>query len=395
METRRTRPQTIDYRQGAIKRSMVYGLWSIVFLLVGCSKSPTVSQSLSKNDDTYKIAVAAPQFGPYKALGLSIVHGAELAVDLINQSDGIGGKKIELVNVDDGGLAGEATLRARSLVDQMVLGVIGHLNSDISIPASEVYSKAMIPEISPASTSPLFTERKPVRGYVFRTIGRDDKQGKVSASFVLEKGYKKIAVLYNNRSYGQSLASEFVKEINSNPKDAEIVFYETYKVDTKNYAKEINSIKSKSPNLVFFVGEYGDAAKFLKQMKNLGLSVAFLGSEGVFDQEFIEAAKNASEGALVISLKPVIDKDFLESYKKKFNKELGAYSANSFDATNILVSAIKKVKEKNPEKIASVIKETKDYPGLSGKISFDANGDLLNPAFSIYQVKNGMFMAIK
>ena len=354
----------------------------------------------SPGEDIYKIAVVAPQFGPYQALGLSIINGAELAVDLRNQKGGIDGKKIKLIKVDDGGLAGEGTWRAKSLVSEMVLGVIGHLNSDISIPASEIYSKAMIAEISPGSTSPFFTERDPVRGYVFRTIGRDDKQGEIAARFVQKMGYKKIAVLYNNRSYGFSLASEFVNKINELSKDANIVFYEMYKVKQTDFNKEARtihelSLQKKPPDVVFFVGEYGDGAKFLSELRNLGLNTAFLGSEGVFDKEFIHASGSKSEGALVLSLPQTDNKDFIESYKNKFNKELGAYSANSFDATNILISAIEKAKEKNPDAIAKVVSKTKDYNGLTGKISFDEKGDLINPNFAIYRVKNGIFVAIK
>ena len=373
------------------KKSIVCCLLSVVFLF-GCSKIQKTSQLVE--NDAYKIAVAAPQFGPYQALGVSIVNGAQLAVDLKNQLGGIDGKKIKLIAVDDGGLAGEGTWRARSLVDEMVLGVIGHLNSDISIPASEIYSKAMIPEISPGSTNPFFTERKPVMGYVFRTIGRDDQQGELSARFAISQHFKKIAVLHNNRDYGASLASEFVNQINS-VKDLEVVFYEVYKVGSNDFSKEINNLKIKLPDLVFFVGEYGDAAKFLKQLRGAGLKTAFLGSEGVFDQEFINSAKGYSERALVVSLPEVKDKKFLEDYKNKFGKELGSYSANSFDATNILISAIEKVKEKNPDKIAKAIQETKNFPGLTGNISFDEKGDLVDPKFSIYVVKNGMFVSVQ
>ena len=361
-----------------------------LLLFTGCSK-----MQLSKtNEDVYKIAVIAPQFGPYQALGFSIINGAELAVDLRNKNGGIGGKKIELIKGDDGGLAGEGTWRARNLVEQMVLGVIGHLNSDISIPASEVYSKAMIPQISPGSTSPFFTEREAVRGYVFRTIGRDDKQGEISAKFVLEKGFKKIAVLYNNRSYGLSLATEFTKQINL-AKHVDIVFYEIYKVGTKDFSKEINELSTKSPDLLFFAGEYGDAARFLKELRAAGLQTAFLGSEGVFDPEFIDTTKNMGEGALIVSLPEIKDKKFIEDYMAKFKKDLGAYSSNSFDATNILISAIEKVKEKNPEKIAQVLRQTKNFPGLSGVISFDPKGDLVDAGFSIYEVMNGMFVVVR
>ncbi len=363
----------------------------LIFSLLSCSKHEK-SSSL-KNKDSYKIAVIAPQFGPYQALGLSLINGAELAVEIKNKNGGINGKKIELIKADDGGLAGEGTWRARSLVDHMVLGVIGHLNSDISIPASEIYTKAMIPQISPGSTSSFFTERKHVRGYVFRTIGRDDKQGQIAAKFAQNKGFKKIAILYNDRGYGTSLASEFSKQIEL-AMLAEIVFYEKYKVGTEDFSKKLTVLKDKSPDLVFFAGEYGDAAQFLAKLKNSGSNAAFLGSEGVYAPEFIEQTKNISDGVFVVSLPEIMDNNFVESYKSKFKKDLGAYSSNSFDAANILISAIEKANEKNPEKVAKIIRETKDYPGLSGLISFDSKGDLVDAGFSVYEIMNGMFAVV-
>ena len=369
-------------------------LASCLLFLFGCSKSQLTPNKASQvEEDVYKLAVAAPQFGPYQALGLSIIYGAELAVDEKNESGGIGGKKIKLIKVDDGGLSGEGTWRARSLVQEMVLGVIGHLNSDISIPASEVYARAMIAEISPGSTSPLFTERKAVRGYVFRTIGRDDEQGKLSANYVIKNRFKKIAVLYNNRGYGLSLASEFVKKLDA--AKIPVLFYKMYKVEKKDFLNEVNELKIKAPDLVYFVGEYGDAARFLKELKNSGLNTKFLGSEGVFDEEFILNAKDASENALVISSPIVQDENFALNYKKRFSKELGSYSANSFDATNVLISAIEKIKEKNPDKIAHEVANIADFQGVLGKISFNKNGDLVNPGFSIYEVKGGMFVAVR
>ncbi len=377
------------------KKNIKYGLLSLIFILSGCAKSDSSRISLDSNEDTYKIAVIAPQIGPYKSLGNSIIHGAELAVINKNATGGINGKKIELIKVDDGGLSGEGTWRARNLVEQMVLGVIGHLNSDISIPASEVYSKAMIAEITPGSTNPFFTERERVRGYVFRTIGRDDDQGKLAGRFAIQKGFKKLAILYNNRSYGSSLASEFVKEVEKEKSSSQIVFYKSYKVDTKNFKEEVSQLKTNSPDFLFFVGEYGDASKFLKEYKLSGLKTTFLGSEGVFDEDFIEDTKGVSEGALVISLPEVNDESFIKTYKDKFGKNIGSYSANSYDATNILISAIQKVKQKNSEKIAKAIKEIKDFPGLTGSLSFDEKGDLIEPKFTIYKVKGSKFVSLE
>lgn len=380
-----------------MNKTKIFLLLTIV-LLFGCTKANNISTSIRPNqpieEDVYKIAVVAPQFGPYKALGNSIINGARLAVNLKNKSGGIDGKQIKLIEVDDGGLPGEGTWRARDLVNQMVLGVIGHLNSDISIPASEVYVKAMIPEISPASTSPAFTEREVTTGYVFRTIGRDDDEGKICADLVKKKGMKKIAVLYNNRPYGFSVASEFVKQFS--PKDmTEIVFYEKYNVSQDNFLKEINILQTKMPELIFFVGEYSDAAKFFKQLRKVNSEMYFLGSEGVFDQEFISLNDEEVNRAYVISSLPVKDESFITQYKNEFNSEIGSYSATSFDATNILISAIIKVQVKDPEKIAQEIQKTTNFPGITGKISFNSNGDIEGPGFTVYEIKDGKFEILK
>lgn len=365
-----------------------------ILFFTGCNKS-NISSNQNNEGDVYKIAVIAPQFGPYEALGLSIIHGAELAVKEKNKSGGIDGKKIELIKVDDGGLASEGLLKAQNLVSENVLGVIGHLNSDISVPASEIYAMAMIAEITPGSTNPLFTERTPVRGFVFRTVGRDDKQGEIAADYVLKNVFKKVAVIYNNRSYGKSLSSEFIKRIESSDSSIKIVLSSMYEVGSKDYSSEVNKIKSAMPDIVFFAGEYSDAGKLLKQARLASVNAKFLGGEAVFDQEFIDIAGSASNGAVVISLPQVNDKNFIESYKKSFEKELGAYSANSFDAANILISAIEKVRAKNPDKIAKAVRETKDFNGLTGKITFDSKGDLLDPRFSVYEVKERKFEIIQ
>ncbi len=376
------------------KRSM--GLFNLFMLYVSCFMFLFLTGcSKINNETTYKIAVAAPQFGPYKASGISLVHGAELAVDIKNKNGGIDGKQIKLISVDDGGLAGEATWRAKNLIQEMVLGVIGHVNSDISIPASEIYAMAMIAEISPASTSPLFTERPEVQGYVFRTIGRDDQQGELAANFVAKNGFKKIAIIYSNRSYGLSLASEFIQKIEELSNDIKIVLSKTYRVGTDDYLREIDPIKQKSPDLIFFVGEYEDAAKFLKRAKSVGITAQFLGGEAFFDPDFISITKGINEGIKVIGTREVKNEAFIKNYKDRFKKNIGAYSVTAFDAANVLISAIENVKENDSEKISKAIQNTKDFPGLTGTLSFDSKGDLINPQFLIYEIKNGLFVETK
>ena len=367
---------------------------TICMLVFGCTKP------IQSPEDVYKIAVVAPQTGPYEILGNSIINGAELAVKEANNTSGIYGKTIDLVKEDDGGLVGEGAFFAYRLTStEMILGVIGHLNSDISIPASEFYRRANIPEISPGSTSPYFTEREATKGFVFRTIGRDDSQGKLLAEYVKKKGFKRVAILYNDRAYGKSLAGEFAKSLkveNSNGVSPAIVFYDMIQVGKKDFGSLLSQISSSLPDVIFLAGEHDDAGNLVKDFNKYGLSMAkFLGGDGIDMAEFIKIGGKSTNGSVLISPAPIQDESFTGKYKEAYHEEPTGYAANSYDAANILINAMRKVKEKNPELIAKTIASTKDFKGVTGNITFDENGDLAHPAFVLSEIKDGKFMVIK
>ena len=377
------------------QKSLGFFLFIVFFGLVfGCTKP------IQSPEEIYKIAVVAPQTGPYAILGSSIINGAELAVNEANNTSGIHGKKIDLIKEDDGGLVGEGAFFAYRLTStEMILGVIGHLNSDISIPASEFYRRANIPEISPGSTSPYFTEREATKGFVFRTIGRDDSQGKLLAEYVKRKGFKRVAILYNDRAYGKSLAGEFAKSLkieNNNGVSPTIVFYDMIQVGKKDYGSLLSQISSNMPDVVFLAGEHDDAANLVKDFNKYSLSMTkFLGGDGIDIAEFIKIGGTSTNGSVLISPAPIQDESFVSKYKEAYNEEPTGYSANSYDAANILINAIKQVKEKNPELIAKTIASTKDFKGVTGNITFDENGDLTEPGFVLSEIKDGKFMVIK
>ncbi|MBI3590894.1 MAG: branched-chain amino acid ABC transporter substrate-binding protein [Candidatus Melainabacteria bacterium] len=362
-------------------------------ILTGCLRTP-------QEENYYKIAVVAPQSGPYSLLGKSIINGADLAVKEVNAQGGVDGKKIVLIKEDDGGLEGEGAFFAYRLTNtEMILGVIGHLNSDISIPASEFYVRAKVPQISPGSTSPYFTEREATKGYVFRTIGRDDVQGKMLADYVIKNGFKRVAILYNDRAYGKTLAGEFARSIKvdapANLKPS-IVFYDMIEVGKSDYGSLLAQLSSRKPDVVFLAGEHDDAGNLVKDFPRYGLTMTqFVGGDGIDNTEFIKIGGKNTEGAIVVSPPPIVDKSFIAKYKKCFHEGPTGYAANSYDATNILINAIKKVKEKDSEKIAREVAITKDFKGVTGSITFNENGDLISPGFVLSRVVNRKFKVIQ
>ncbi|MBI1858032.1 MAG: branched-chain amino acid ABC transporter substrate-binding protein [Candidatus Melainabacteria bacterium] len=350
--------------------------------------------------DIYKIAVISPLSGPYSILGKSIVNGAELAVKEANETNGVNGKEIVLIKEDDGGLVGEGAFFAYRLTrTDMVLGVIGHLNSDISIPASEFYTRANIPQISPGTTSPYFTEREAAKGYVFRTIGRDDTQGKIAASYVINNNFKRVAILYNDRAYGRTLAGEFAKAIKVLPASGErpqIVFYSMIQVGQTDYGALLSQVASNNPDVVFLAGEHDDAGHLIKDFPKYGLEkTQFIGGDGIDHPDFIKIGGINTEGALAISVPQIINEDFIKKYKEEFGEPPTGYSANSYDATNILIEAIRKVGEKDSKKIAQEVAQTKDFPGVTGSITFDEKGDIVSPGFVLSKVIEGKFQVLK
>lgn len=374
------------------KRDYIVFILFLTLFLGGCLRS-------YGPEDVYKIAVVAPLSGTDVPLGESIIHGAELAVNEVNKKGGIDKKNVVLIKEDDGGLVGEGAFFAYRLTrTDMILGVIGHLDSDISIPASEFYAKAKIPEISPGTTSPYFTEREATRGYVFRTIGRDDTQGKMAADYVVKNGFKRVVILYHDRAYGRSLSGEFAKsvKISKVPNKPAIVYYNKIEVGKTDFGALLAHLSSLKPDIIFLAGEYNDAGYLVKDFPKYGLEkTQFIGGDGVYHTDFIKIGGINTEGSIVISAPPIRDKSFIERYKEYYKHDPTGYSANTYDATNILIDAIRKVKEKNPEEIAKIVALTMNFMGVTGEITFDANGDLTSHGFVLNKIVNGKFQVVE
>lgn len=349
-------------------------------LLFGCEQKK----------DVIKIGVAGPMTGPQAKMGEDFKNAVQLAVEEWNQAGGVLGKKIEIIVGDDQADPKQAVSVANKFVIEGVAGILGHFNSSCSIPASDVYNRAGIPMITPASTNPVLTER----GYknVFRVCGRDDQQGYVAAKFVIDNlRLKKAAVLHDKTTYGQGLADEFKKSLGD---AVDVVYYGGVSIGEKDFRTVLTTIKTKRPELLYFGGIYPEAGMLVKQAREIGLDAKFMSGDGAIDPLFIQIAGKASEGAY-FTFSPDPEhipsaRSFIEKYKKRFG-ELGPYSIYAYDAANILFAAIKEANTTDG-KIISERLHSMTFSGALGAISFDEKGDVAKSPYIVWTAKDGKFV---
>ncbi len=351
----------------------------LILLFTGCAKK----------EDVIKIGIAGPMTGDQAKMGMDFRNGVELAVIEWNEKGGILGKKILMIVSDDQRDPKQAVSVANKMVNEGTVGIIGHFNSSCSIPASEVYNRAGIPMITPASTNPKLTEQ----GFdnVFRVCGRDDQQGKVAADFVINSlKLKKIAVLHDKTTYGQGLADEFRKSLGNK---VEVTYFEGIVQGDKDFKAVLTTVKQKGPELIFFGGIYPEAGLLVKQAKELGLNAPFMSGDGVIDPKFIEIAGPYAEGTyLTFSPDPVkipTAKAFIENYRKKYG-EHGPYSIYAYDTANIMLTAIKEAGSTEGKKIIEKL-HALEFNGALGTIKFDKKGDVTVAPYVIWITKGGKF----
>ena len=346
--------------------------------------------------DPLYIGVSVPLDGSYTDLGKAIVNAAKLAIEEVNSSGGIEGKKLELIVCNDKATVGNALSCANDFVKEGVVAVIGHLTSQSSIETSKIYAERGIVQITPASTHPWFTERPGARGFVFRTIGRDDRQAKLIASEIEKLDIvhpAKISIFHNDSIYANTLSALIGNEVAKLDKD-KLVETVALEQGQGQYQKEVEKLKSK---VLVFVGEYGDAAQIVK---DLALShkkdIVFFGADGTFSQRFIDEAGLRAEGAYItgstIDIDSELTKNFMSNFKDRFKMEASAFAMNSYDATKIILEALKKNLGLGIE-LADAVRAIK-YQGVTGSIYFNDLGDPVLPRMTIYQVQDGKFVRI-
>ena len=351
----------------------------------------------SAQEQVVKIGHVAPMSGAIAHLGKDNEFGARLAIEEINAKGvSINGKKVkfELVAEDDAADPKQGTAAAQKLVDAKVSGVIGHLNSGTTIPASKIYSDAGIPQISPSSTNPKYTRQ----GYktTFRVVADDVHLGGTLGRYAVNelKG-KTIAVIDDRTAYGQGVAEEFEKAVKA--AGGNVVGHEFTTDKATDFMPILTTLKGKKPDIIFFGGMDAVGGPMMKQMKSLNIKAKFMGGDGVCTTEMIKLAGDAlGDGQVVCAeaggvdgaLKKGMD-EFNVKFKKRFNDDVKLYSPYVYDAVYVMVDAMQRAKSTEPAKYLPELTKTTGFKGVTGTISFDAKGDIKNGALTLYTFKAG------
>ena len=368
---------------------------AIVAALFGAS-ALMLGGSVFAQDMVVKIGHVGPTSGAIAHLGKDNENGARMAIEELNAKGvTIGGKKVklELLAEDDAGDPKQGTAAAQKLADSKVMGVIGHLNSGTTIPASKIYSDAGIPQISPSATNPKYTRQ----GYKtsFRVVADDVHLGGTLGKYAVTslKG-KNIAVIDDRTAYGQGVADEFEKGVKA--AGGKTVGREFTNDKATDFTAILTSLKAKKPDVIFFGGMDAVAGPMMRQMKQLGIESKFMGGDGICTGELPKLAAGtmadsqvvcAEAGGVEGAAKKSMD-DFYAAYKKKYNMDVQVYAPYVYDAVNVMVAAMVKAGSAEPAKYLPVLAKI-EHKGVTGNIAFDAKGDIKNGALTLYTYKGG------
>jgi len=362
-------------------------LLGILVVISGCGQ---------KGPRVVKVALVAPLTGDIAAHGQGMKRASQLAIEEAIQSNRFKDFKLELAAFDDRGDPKEAVTIANQIIsDPAILGIVGHLNSGCSIPASQVYAKRNVLMITPASTNPKLTQQG-LRN-VFRLCTTDDVQGKFAADYAIDKlKIEKVALVQDKTAYGQGLVEEFKKEFEA--RGGQVLSYDGIDVGEKDFKALLTRIKGENPQLVYFGGMHPECGLLSKQAKELGLSVPVFAGDGILTPEYAKIGGPATEGdfASMTGLPPeklLAANRFIANYHQRFPKnDMQPYDPYTYEAINIILDAIEKTGGDRNKMIDYIAKVT--YNGILGESSFDERGDTRNKLITIYTVRNGKFVYV-
>jgi branched-chain amino acid transport system substrate-binding protein len=361
----------------------------------------STAQAYAQEVQTVRIAHAGPTSGGIAHIGKDTENGVRMAIDDINaQALVIGGKKIkfELAPEDDAGDPRQATAVAQKLCDSKVTGVVGHLQSGTTIPASSIYNKCGIPHITAAATNPDVTKR----GFntTYRLIANDNALGAALAYFAHDTlKIKTVAVIDDRTAYGQGLADVF--KATAEQRGVQVVANEYTTDKATDFTAILTSIKSKKPDAIFYGGLDAQAGPLLRQMMQLGLAnVKLFGGDALCTEKLPELSSLsenlanvtcATGGASVQKMQG--GPDWKKRYDARFPGQFQVYSPYAYDATFVLVDAMKRADSVDPKVYVPFISKTQ-FKGITANIAFTPKGELTTPAVTLYSFKGKARVAL-
>jgi branched-chain amino acid transport system substrate-binding protein len=348
-------------------------------------------------DNVIKIGHVGPTSGAIAHLGKDNENGARMAIEELNAAKPtINGSPatFELLAEDDAGDPKQGVAAAQKLVDAKVAGIIGHLNSGTTIPASQLYNDAGIPQISPSATNPKYT-RQGFQG-VFRMVADDVHLGGTLGKYAVEtlKG-KNVAVIDDRTAYGQGVADEFEKGVKA--AGGTVVGREFTNDKASDFNAILTTLKAKKPDVIFFGGMDAVAGPMMKQMKSLGINAKFMGGDGICSSELPKLAGDgmaddqvtcAEAGGVEGEGKAAMD-TFRADFKTKYNAEVQVYAPYVYDAVKVMAAAMVAANSSDPVKYLPELKKIQ-YKGVTGNIAFDEKGDIKNGALTLMTYKGGV-----
>jgi branched-chain amino acid transport system substrate-binding protein len=374
---------------------------AVSLLLIGCNKSSSPSAGSGNGSSSASSVIKVGEFasltGKEAAFGQSSHMGTALAVDDLNAAGGVLGKQVQLITEDDQSQAGQPSTDVRKLIsDDGVVAILGEVASSRSLEAAPVCQQDQIPMISPSSTNPKVTQ---VGDYIFRVCFIDPFQGTVMANFGTKTLKLKTAAVLTDVSsdYSEGLAKFFKESFTAS--GGKIVAEQNYSGGDKDFSAQLTAIKAANPDGVFVPGYYTEVGLIVLQARQLGLNVPLFGGDGWDGKPLVSIGGQALEGTYFSDHFSPEDtnsvvQDFVKKFQAKFNSTPDAMAALGYDSAMLLADAMKRAGTTDGPKVRDALAATKNFPGVTGNITIDADRNASKPAV-IIEIKNGQYSYVQ
>lgn len=342
-----------------------------------------------------RIGLQAPITGSFAIEGQMAKQCVELAAELINADGGILGRPVEIIVADDASNPRDSALAAQKLISQKVVAAIASYGSSVTEPAADLYERNRVVCVAYGATAVRLTMGKE-RRYFFRTCGRDDAQGEFFAKFAVEKmGWRRIAIMHDNQTYGKGVAEETRKYLEPYIREgrAEIVYYDAITPGEQDYSAALTKLRESNPDVWYYTAYYPEAGLLVRQAREMGITVPFVGSNAVPNEDFVRIAGLEYVVGTLMTQEPLPqDLDtpksriFFEAYRKKYgNLPSYPWPIYAADALFALAQAIENARSTNPDDIAREMRTMENAEGITGRLAFTERGDRKGVPYALYR----------